>query len=74
MKNQSYQNGNVIIEFNDDHVPKNKEDLKQNLTKVYDVINKISHELEEKGIYTKEWFLTSKQIEKMKKSEKYNFI
>ena len=74
MNNLSYQASNAVVVFNDEHVPKTKEELRKNLKHVYDVINKISRELEEKGIYPEKWFLTSKQLDDMKKSGKYNFI
>lgn len=51
-----------------------KEKIKMNLIKVYDVINKIAAKCEEKGIDTSSWFLKPEQIEEMKKDSKYNFL
>lgn len=48
------------------------EELKRNLTKLYDVINKIAATLPEE--VTKDWFMTDEQLEKMKNNPKYRFI
>ena len=50
----------------------NLKEKKENLIKVYDVINDIAGTLDPKK--TKSWFLTKKQIKTMKESGKYNFI
>lgn len=59
----------TIVEFYDDYIPENK---KENLEKMYDVVNKIAQELDPK--ITKNWFYKTEEIEKMKKSEKYKFL
>ena len=60
---------NTIVEVFDDYVPKEK---KQNLKKMYDVINEIAQDLEPKVI--KNWFLKPTEIEEMKKTGKYIFL
>lgn len=64
--------GQTEVEIYDDYIPTNIEKKKENLIKVYDVINDIAGTLDRKK--TKSWFLTKKQIKTMKESGKYNFI
>ena len=47
-------------------------ELKRNLAKLYDVINKIAATLPDE--VTKDWFMTDEQLEKMKNNPKYRFI
>lgn len=63
---------NTVVEIYDDYIPTNIEKRKENLKKLYDVINDIAKNKPKE--ITKNWFLTEKQIEAMKKSGKYNFI
>lgn len=68
---KSFIIGNSEIEVT---FEKDKEKIKNNLTKVYDIINKIADNCEKKGIDTSKWFLSQKDIEKMKKDGKYSFL
>ncbi len=69
---KEYYIGNVKIIEHENKELEDKEVLKQNLIHLYDVINEIAATLPKER--TKNWFLTEEQIEKMKKSGKYNFI
>lgn len=64
--------GQTEVEIYDDYIPTNIDKKKENLIKVYDVINDIARTLDRKK--TKSWFLTNKQLKTMKESGKYNFI
>lgn len=64
--------GQAEVEIYDDYIPTDIQKKKENLIKVYDVINDIATKLERKKI--KSWFLTNEQIKTMKESGKYNFI
>lgn len=64
--------GQAEVEIYDDYIPTDIQKKKENLIKVYDVINDIATKLERKK--TKSWFLTKEQIKTMKESGKYNFI
>lgn len=64
--------GQTEIEVYDDYIPTDIEKKKENLKKVYDVINEIAKSLDPKE--TKTWFLTKKQLNDMKTSGKYNFL
>lgn len=58
-----------------EHENKELEDinvLRKNLIHLYDVINEVASTLPKEK--TKDWFLSDKDIERMKKSGKYNFI
>lgn len=63
------ENSQIEITFETD-----KKKIKRNLTKFYDVINKIADNCEKKGIDTSSWFCTSEQIEEMKRNSNYNFL
>ncbi len=63
------ENSHIEVTFESD-----KEKVKRNLTKLYDVINEIAKNCEKRGIDTSAWFLKTEQIEQMKKSGNYNFL
>lgn len=63
------KNSQIEITFETD-----KEKIKRNLTKVYDVINKIADNCERRGIDTSKWFMNPEQLEKMKQNNNYNFL
>lgn len=48
--------------------------LKQYLTKIYDVVNNIAVQAEKRGIDTSNWFYTDEEIEKMKKDPLIKFL
>lgn len=60
------------IEIYDDYIPQTNEEKKQNLIRMYDVVNDIAKSLNYKK--TKSWFLSNKELKIMKESGKYNFI
>lgn len=64
--------GQTEIEVYDDYIPTDSDKKRENLIKLYDVINEIANTLDRKK--TKSWFLTSKQLKEMKLSGKYNFL
>lgn len=64
--------GQTEVEIYDDYIPTTLEKKKENLIKVYDVINDMAKTLGRDR--TKKWFLTKKQMKTMKESGKYNFI
>ena len=49
-----------------------EEERKRNLSRLYDVINKIAATLP--ASETANWFMTEEKLEEMKKSGKYKFI
>lgn len=60
------------IEIYDDYIPQTNEEKKQNLIRMYDVVNDIAKSFDYKK--TKSWFLSNKELKIMKESGKYNFI
>lgn len=56
--------GKAIIKT--DFIPTDKEKYKKNLINIYDVINKIASELDEKEVNLKNLFYTKKEIENLK--------
>ena len=64
--------GQTEIEIYDDYIPTDLNKKRENLKKVYDVVNEIAVAYDSK--LTNSWFLTEKQIKNMKDSGKYNFI
>lgn len=54
----------VIIKT--DFIPTDKEKYKKNLIHIYDVINKIASELDEKEVNLNNLFYTKKEIENLK--------
>mgnify|MGYP001110381360 CR=1 FL=1 len=51
-----------------------EDDIKKYLTNIYDTINDIAIKAQKRGVDTSKWFYTAKQLQKMKQSNKYNFI
>lgn len=51
-----------------------EEEIKNHLTKIYDVVNSIARKAEQRGVDTKNWFYTDKEIKLMKESSDYKFI
>lgn len=70
---KQYKIGQSIIEICVEEIP-TEEQIRQYLINIYDGINDLARELEEKGIDTSEWFYTSKQIQEMKKDPSIKFI
>ena len=68
-KELQIENSKIEIIFESD-----KEKIKANLIRVYDLIKNIADNCNKKGIDTKSWFLNDKQINKMKKDSNYNFL
>lgn len=68
-KTLTIENSQIEVTFESD-----KEKIKRNLTKVYDVINKIADNCEKRGIDTSKWFIKAEEIERMKKDNNYNFL
>ncbi len=68
-KELQIENSQIEVIFETD-----KEKIKRNLKKVYDVINNIASNCEKKGIDTSKWFIPNEKIEKMKKNKNYNFL
>lgn len=66
--------GETSVEIHDDFIPKDKNKLKSNLSKVYDVINDIACKMEKNNCNCQSWFLTEKELRAMKQSGNYNFI
>lgn len=56
--------GKAIIKT--DFIPTDKEKYKKNLIHIYDVVNKIASELDEKEVNLKNLFYTKKEIENLK--------
>lgn len=50
------------------------EDKKNNLVKIYDVINEIAGCVEKRGIDTSKWFYTKKQLKQLKQDPTNKFI
>lgn len=72
--NQTIRIGSSTIEFYEEESTKSNEELKNVLTKMYDVSNKIARNAEKRGVDTSNWFYTSKQINSMKKQKGNLFI
>ncbi len=51
-----------------------EEQVKNRLTKIYDVVNDIARQAERRGVDTSKWFYTSKQICQLKESPENKFI
>ena len=68
-KELQIENSQIEVIFETD-----KEKIKRNLKKVYDVINNIASNCEKRGIDTSKWFIPNEKIEKMKKNKNYNFL
>lgn len=68
-KELQIENSQIEVIFETD-----KEKIKRNLKRVYDVINNIAANCEKKGIDTSKWFIPNEKIEKMKKNKNYNFL
>ena len=51
-----------------------EDQIKQRLTKVYDVINDIAIKAERRGVDTSKWFYTAKQLQKIKTNNLEKFI
>ncbi len=62
-------NSKIEVFFEED-----KEKIKINLIKLYDTINLLADKFNRKGIDTSNWFLSQKDIEKMKQENKYTFL
>lgn len=68
---REYQFGKIKVEL---YSNVTKEESKNNLIKVYDVINKIADKKRKQGIDVSDWFYTKEQLESMKKNGNYEFI
>ena len=78
-KNKSYHTvrefnlGQTKIEVCVSEIP-TEDQIKQRLTKVYDVINDIAVKAERRGVDTSKWFYTAKQLQKIKTNNLEKFI
>lgn len=66
--------GKTKIELCIKDEPINEEQEKNQLIKIYDLVNEISRRLEKSGIDTANWFYTDNQIKKMKNCPENKFI
>lgn len=65
--------GQTQVEVCIESIP-TEEEIKNHLTKVYDVVNNIARKAEKRGVDTSNWFYTDKQIQAMKENNEYKFI
>lgn len=63
--------GKANIEIYSDASP---EESKNNLVKLYDVINDIADKKREQGINVDDWFYTRKELEELKKNNANNLL
>lgn len=66
------KNGKAEIEIYSSDL--SKEEQKNNLVNLYKTINQIADTQRSKGNDVNDWFYTKNELEKMKKSGKYNFL
>ena len=71
---KNFKLGEATIEIDDSSIPKSEDELKQNLKRFYDCVNRVAYELEQRGVDTSSWFLKKTQLNKMEKSNKYVFL
>lgn len=57
--------GNTNIEIYDDCIPVDKNELRKNITSLYDVVNDISRNLSSKELKEKKIFYTQKELKKV---------
>ncbi len=57
--------GQSQIEFYIDNLP-TKEQFRERLIEIYDLINKFAVDAEKRGVDTSKWFYSKKQIQKLK--------
>lgn len=57
--------GNTNIEIYDDCIPVDKNELRKNITSLYDVVNDISRNLSSKELKEKNIFYTQKELKKV---------
>lgn len=65
--------GQSQVEFYIDNTP-TKEQFRERLIKIYDLINKFAIDAEKRGVDTSKWFYTSKQLKKLKATNSDLFI
>lgn len=66
------RNGNTEIEIYTSEI--SKKEQKENLSNLYKTINQIADKQREKGNNVDNWFYSKSELERMKKSGKYNFL
>lgn len=65
--------GQTDIEVCVESIP-TEEQLKRNLTKIYDVVNSIARKAENRGIDTSKWFYTEQQLQLLKAKPENTFL
>lgn len=79
MKKTSYHKikeiklGQSQIEVCIESIP-TEDQLRKQITKIYDVVNNIASQVEKRGIDTSKWFYTDKQLKCLKENSENNFI
>ena len=63
--------GKANIEIYSDATP---EESKNNLIKLYDVINDIAEKKREQGINVDDWFYTKEELEELKRNNSQNLL
>lgn len=79
MKEKSYHTikklklGQTSVEICIENIP-SKQQIRERLINIYDIVNDISKTANLRGVNTHEWFYTSSQLKNLKKDTKNNFI
>lgn len=63
-----------IVNIHDDYIPKDQKAKKKKLKSMYDTFNLLHRNCKQKGINIDDWFYTPEELEKLKKSNEYEFI
>lgn len=71
---KEYKSNLGTVNIHDDYIPKNQEELKQNLKNTYDCINMICSNIENPNIKTDKLFYSEKELKKVSNDSKYIFI
>jgi len=65
-----FGNSTVIV-----HIPRmTVAQKRKSLKNIYDTINKIARNCEQRGIDTSDWFYTKEELERLKEDPEYTFI
>ena len=78
-RNQSYHTikeltlGQAKVEVCIESIP-TEDQIKKQLTKIYDVVNNIARKAENRGVDTSKWFYNNKQVQLLKADPNNNFI
>lgn len=65
--------GQTSVEICIENIP-SKQQIRERLINIYDIVNDISKAANLRGINTHKWFYTSSQLKNLKKDTKNNFI